>query len=199
MSCRSDLKPCTLLPVSVPSSPSPLAFSCRLMPVVCLCTEVMLELALLSAVTHLQLRQRNSSRQLGALERAQSPLSLKCLCGESAGCLSDLSASWARWRWADCVAACCYSTHFISSFSLWFLFLSCEDGKSLASRLKRHWQEKEKRERDSVWVCLCESTTSTSEKRVFSARTLVCMQICWRVVKGVNVTKCFLRIFSYTF
>lgn len=54
----------SFLPLCVSVSSPPLAFSCRLMPVVCLCSEVMLELALLSALTHLQLRQRNSSPQL---------------------------------------------------------------------------------------------------------------------------------------
>lgn len=130
-------------PVCESSGRTHLASSCRCFPpVVCLCSEVMLELALLSAVTHLQLRQGDSSRQLGVSRRTPIPLPLKCLCGESAGCLSDPSASWARWRWADCVAACCYSAHFISSFSLWFLFLNCEYGKSLASRPKRHLQKK---------------------------------------------------------
>lgn len=98
----------------------------------------------------------------------QAPLSLKCLRGEWGGCRADLSASWARWRWVDGVTACCYSAHFISSFSLWFLFLGCEDGKSLASRLKQHWQKKKERERERETQCECvrellTSTTSASE------------------------------------
>lgn len=115
-------------------------------PVVCLCSEVMLELALGSAVTHLQLRQRkhssHSARCVGANARLWS-----VGVGESADCLSDLSASRARWRWADCVAACCYNTHFISSFSLRLLFCFCFS----AARMVRGWERAWLSENVFVW------------------------------------------------
>lgn len=164
--------------VSQSSSPAPLAFSCRSFSACCLfalrgdvgaCSVV-------CTLTHLQLQQRNSSRQLGVLEQTPAPLSLKCLCGESAGCLLDLSASRARWRWADCVAACCYNAHFMSSFSLWFFCFCCEDGKSLALRLKRHMQKKETREResDSVWMCWCEGASSEYNVNFWEKEVVFC-------------------------
>lgn len=145
MRCRRDFKPAGWWWTDSSGLLLPLFF----LPVVCLCSEAMLELALVSAVTHLQ------------LDGYKTP---KCRRWESAGCSSDLSASRVEMK----VGGLCRRVLLQHAFHLFIQFVIFV----FDSQLWESGIEAETTQRKSVTQCqrVLTSTTSASEGRVVFCR-----------------------------
>lgn len=138
------------------------------LPVVCLCSEAMLELALVSAVTHLQ------------LDGYKTP---KCRRWESPGFPSDLSASWVEMK----VGGLCRRVLLQHAFHLFIQFVIFV----FDSQLWESGIEAETQQRKSVTQCqrVLTSTTSASEGRVVLCRDEGLQEnMLWRMLRGVYVT-----------